>query len=157
MSEFTVNDRRLFSKDGNLNEPAEPRQAPEQAPEQASEQASRPEAESPKAEPQKAAEPGAGPGASRPKVEPGPRTADLPATLSTLIFGLATTAMIQLGESPPDGQPASPPDLAAAKQTIDILGVLEKKTRGNLDHAEESLLTTLLYDLRIKYVGLTRS
>jgi hypothetical protein len=35
---------------------------------------------------------------------------------------------------------------------IDILGMLEDKTRGNLDEAEEKLLTGLLYDLRIKYV-----
>ena len=39
-----------------------------------------------------------------------------------------------------------------AKQTIDILAMLEVKTRGNRDEAEDRLLSSLLYDLRIKYV-----
>jgi hypothetical protein len=39
-----------------------------------------------------------------------------------------------------------------AKQTIDILGILREKTAGNLTKEEESLLTNLLYDLRMRYV-----
>jgi hypothetical protein len=43
-------------------------------------------------------------------------------------------------------------DLESAKQIIDILGVLEEKTRGNLDDSEDRLLQSLLYELRIKFV-----
>ncbi len=39
---------------------------------------------------------------------------------------------------------------------IDILGVLEAKTAGNLDAAEQSLMESMLYDLRMRYVALTR-
>jgi hypothetical protein len=39
-----------------------------------------------------------------------------------------------------------------AKQTIDILGMLEQKTRGNLDQDEEQLLRNILHDLRMMYV-----
>jgi hypothetical protein len=43
-------------------------------------------------------------------------------------------------------------DLGAARQIIDILGILREKTRGNLDRGEEKLLEEILYDLRIRYV-----
>ena len=43
-------------------------------------------------------------------------------------------------------------DLDAAKQAIDILAILEEKTRGNLDDGEAKLLQSLLYDLRVAYV-----
>jgi hypothetical protein len=39
-----------------------------------------------------------------------------------------------------------------AKQTIDIMGMLEEKTRGNLTTDEESLLKNILYELRLTYV-----
>lgn len=79
---------------------------------------------------------------------------------STFVMSLATSAMVQLGEVPdPDaGTDDQPPaDLAAAKQIIDILGVLEEKTRGNLDDAEDKLLRSLLYDLRVRYVDAERA
>ena len=53
-----------------------------------------------------------------------------------------------------DGQLSK--DLVAAKQLIDILGVLDDKTKGNLDAAEAALLTNVLYDLRLKYVEQAR-
>lgn len=75
-----------------------------------------------------------------------------PLDFSTLILSMASTAMVQLGvvTAPPGDAPA--PDLAAAKQAIDILAILEEKTRGNLDDAEDKLLQSLLYDLRVAYV-----
>jgi uncharacterized protein DUF1844 len=71
---------------------------------------------------------------------------------ATFILSLGSSAFLHLGEVPdPDtGKPA--PNLPLAKQTIDMLAMLEQKTRGNLDEAESKLLTGLLYDLRIKYV-----
>ena len=45
-----------------------------------------------------------------------------------------------------------PPDLAAASQLIDIIAMLEEKTRGNLTAEERQLLDQLLYELRLRYV-----
>jgi len=48
-------------------------------------------------------------------------------------------------------------DMAAAKHVIDILGILREKTRNNLEQAEDQLLETILYDLRLRYVELVRA
>jgi hypothetical protein len=71
---------------------------------------------------------------------------------STLILSMASTAMVQLGVVAAPGGDAPAPDLEAAKQAIDILAILEEKTRGNLDPGEQKLLQSLLYDLRVAYV-----
>ena len=80
----------------------------------------------------------------------------VPVTFSTFVLSLSTQALVHLGEiaDPASGQVSA--DLVAAKQTIDILGVLETKTRGNLDQAEQGLVESMLYDLRMKYVELMR-
>jgi len=73
-------------------------------------------------------------------------------TFSTFTISLSTQALVHLGEIPsPLGEPSSP-DLPAAQQLIDILGMLEEKTRGNLDAAEHGLLESVLYDLRLRFV-----
>ena len=72
---------------------------------------------------------------------------------ATFVLSLGSSALVHLGEMPdPDTGEASAPNLPMAKHTIDILGMLEAKTQGNLDEAESKLLGSLLYDLRIKYV-----
>jgi hypothetical protein len=79
--------------------------------------------------------------------------AALPAIdFATFILSLASSALVNLGELPAPDTGTTEKDLELAKQMIDILGMLEEKTRGNLDEAEQKLLTSLLYDLRIKYV-----
>ena len=70
---------------------------------------------------------------------------------STFVLSLGSSALIHLGEIP-DTSGATTKDLALAKQTIDIIAMLQEKTKGNLDAAEENLLRGLLYDLRVKYV-----
>jgi hypothetical protein len=75
-----------------------------------------------------------------------------PLDFSTFVLSLASSAMVNLGTVPEPGSDEPRKDLAAAKQIIDILGVLEEKTRGNLDESEARLLTSLLYDLRVHYV-----
>ena len=75
-----------------------------------------------------------------------------PLDFSTLILSMASTAMVQLGVVPAPAGDAPARDLDAAKQAIDILAILEEKTRGNLDPAEQKLLASLLYDLRVAYV-----
>ena len=75
-----------------------------------------------------------------------------PMDFSTFVLSLASSAQVNLGLVPPPDGDKLEPNLLAAKQIIDILAVLEDKTRGNLDEAEEKLLKSLLYDLRIQFV-----
>lgn len=74
---------------------------------------------------------------------------------STLILSLSQTALVHLGIAPspegPDGGPSAP-DLPLARQTIDMIGMLQEKTKGNLTGSEEHLIEQVLYDLRLKYV-----
>lgn len=71
---------------------------------------------------------------------------------SNFIFSLSTSALIQLGEIPDPVTNKPNKNLPMAKQTIDILGMLQDKTRGNLTADEESLIKNILYDLRMRYV-----
>jgi hypothetical protein len=80
------------------------------------------------------------------------RRALAPMDFSTFVLSLGSSAMVNLGKVPPPDSTETHKDLAAAKQIIDILGVLEEKTRGNLDESEEKLLKSLLYDLRVSFV-----
>ena len=71
---------------------------------------------------------------------------------STHILSLASSALIGLGKMPaPDGS-TPPVDIETAKYLIDVLAMLETKTKGNLDEAEQKLLASLIYDLRVAYV-----
>lgn len=76
-----------------------------------------------------------------------------PVDFSTHVLSLASSAMVAMGNVPAPGtdQPAAP-DLETAKHLIDVLGMLEIKTRGNLDESEQKLLQSLLYDLRVAFV-----
>ena len=75
-----------------------------------------------------------------------------PIDFSTHILSLASSALIALGKMPdPDGA-AHPVDLETARHLIDVLAMLETKTKGNLDEAEQKLLGSLIYDLRVAYV-----
>ena len=71
---------------------------------------------------------------------------------STFVLSLASSALMHLGEIPDPTSGAKSKDLPLAKQTIDIVAMLHEKTKGNLDAAEENLLQSVLYDLRVKYV-----
>jgi hypothetical protein len=79
-----------------------------------------------------------------------------PVNFSTFLLGLSTQALLHLGEIPNPLTGAVERDLGAAKHVIDILGILRDKTRGNLDQSEETLLDSVLYDLRMRYVELVR-
>ncbi len=71
---------------------------------------------------------------------------------NTFIISLGSSAMFHLGHGTlPDGT-AAQRNLEMAHQTIDILAMLQEKTRGNLSSEEGELLCNLLYDLRIRYV-----
>ncbi|MEQ1500808.1 MAG: DUF1844 domain-containing protein [Myxococcota bacterium] len=70
-----------------------------------------------------------------------------PVTFASFVVSLATSAMQHLGEGP-DAEK----DLALAKHTIDLLGVLHEKTKGNLDEEEARLIEAVLYETRMKYL-----
>jgi len=73
-------------------------------------------------------------------------------TLATFIFSLSSSALVHLGEIPEPETNKANVDLPIAKQIIDTLGMLEEKTKGNLDKDEERLLKAVLYDLRMRYI-----
>jgi hypothetical protein len=83
---------------------------------------------------------------------------ELPAIdFATFVLSLSHSALVHLGDAPdPSGGPAKR-DVAMAKQTIDLLAVLQEKTEGNLTGEEERLLDQVLYDLRMRYVEVARS
>lgn len=84
---------------------------------------------------------------------PPPPTDALPAVnFSTFVLSLSSSALFHFGTLPDPVSKTTQRNLGLAKQTIDILGLLQEKTRGNLTGEEQSLLDNLLYDLRIRYV-----
>ena len=71
---------------------------------------------------------------------------------ANFVLSLSTTAMFHFGDFPDPVSRKAEKNLIAAKQTIDILGLLQTKTEGNLDENEKSLLDGLLFELRMRYV-----
>lgn len=72
-----------------------------------------------------------------------------PIDFSTFIVSLRTSALLHLGQGDsPEGV-----DLALARQEIDLLGLFEHKTRGNLTGDEERLLSQILFDVRTRYLA----
>ena len=77
-------------------------------------------------------------------------------SFSNFLVSLASSAMLHLGEAPDPVTRQAATDLPLARHTIDILGMLREKTKGNLDDDEGRLLETLVFDLRSKYVEAVR-
>lgn len=124
---FTVTDRRAFDPSGEPKSepPAEPSAEPSALSDKPA-QAPRPAPEPPRALP--------------------------PADFATLVLSLGSSAVMYLGQSDePDGK-KPPRNLPMAKHAIDLLTVLEEKTKGNLSSEEEQILESLLFDLRLRYV-----
>ncbi len=74
----------------------------------------------------------------------------------TFVLSLATSAQVHLGAIPNPATGKQDGNPALAKQTIDILGILEEKTKGNLSEQEKNLMEHLLYDLRMMYLQLEK-
>jgi hypothetical protein len=79
-----------------------------------------------------------------------------PVDFTTFVLSLGSSALMHLGEAPDGGQPGKL-DLPLAQHTIDLLSMLQSKTRGNLTPQEEQLLESLLFDLRLRYVSAAKS
>ena len=71
----------------------------------------------------------------------------------TFILSLSTSALMHLGELPNPETNQLDKNLPLAKQTIDLIDMLKRKTEGNLEEDEDQLITNLLYDLKLKYVA----
>jgi hypothetical protein len=84
----------------------------------------------------------------------GDQARDLDMNLEKFVASLYMTALMQLGLAAPQGEKPVL-DLIGARQTIDILGILNDKTKGNLTAAEESTLRNVLYELRMAYLEVT--
>jgi len=188
-SEFVVNDRRLFSSDGELRqdvvEAEERREERERAATEAQqrindERAAQQKAEqapAPTAEPEVADDMPEGPtaaeqdasadayAASTKQVDErirkelhkqgrGDQVRDLEMNFDKFIASLYMTTLMQLGLAAPQGEKPSL-DLMGARQTVDILGMLSEKTKGNLTATEESTLRNVLYELRMAYLEVT--
>ena len=135
---FVVKDRRIFTDE---DKDAEVKDKKEQTHPATEEQAqSPPETEkTPEPEPSKTDE-----------SEEQPQFPEI--NFPTFIVSLNASALLHLGaiEDPSTGQKTK--NLPMAKQTIDILSMLEEKTAGNLDNEEKNLLKNILYELRLMYV-----
>lgn len=81
-----------------------------------------------------------------------PAANESPIAFSTFIIGLASTALIHLGDTANPETGRTERNLELARQSLDLLSMLREKTRGNLTEDEEKLFATLLTDLRLRYV-----
>jgi|SRR5215472_1681647 len=81
---------------------------------------------------------------------------DFEMTFERLVQSLYVSALFQLGVMHPEGE-APRPDIIAARQTIDTLGVLKDKTKGNLTPAEENTLQNVLFELRMAFLEITNA
>jgi hypothetical protein len=134
-SDFVVKDRRIFAN-GNLDAKEEDKdKEKKEAP------AAEKKKEAAAKEPEKKAAETQEPPFQFPAIN-----------FSTFVASLNASALLHLGiiEDPSSGTKNK--SLPMAKQTIDILSMLQEKTTGNLSDEEENLLKNILYDLRIMYV-----
>jgi hypothetical protein len=181
-SEFKVSDKRLFTADGELRDSAE-EQAPTPAAPTTATAAPAPAisasvSTSPGAAPTRVAPPPdpdipAPPTASEQQAQhdayrqssraldarvelSGHSAAELEISFERFMASLYMTAMMQLGlMHEQGGQPGV--DLIGARQTIDTLGMIAEKTKGNLSSKEQGFLQNCLYELRMAYVEVTNA
>jgi len=81
--------------------------------------------------------------------------AHIPANFSSFVISMGSSALMLMGEQLSPQQPAIPVNLPQAKEIIDLLSMLEEKTRGNLTSDEQGVLEDMLYALRMKFVSLS--
>jgi hypothetical protein len=128
---FVIKDRRRFTEEGEAKEETGPEEQAEEAESSTQEEAK-----------------------DRAKTDE-EVTQEMPfpeVNFSTFIFSLNTSALLHLGEIPDPATGKEQEDLAMAKQTIDLIAMLQEKTQGNLTPDEENLVKHILYDLRMRYV-----
>ena len=77
---------------------------------------------------------------------------------NALVLSFGSSVIVHLGEAPDpvSGQKREKPEFTMAQQSIDLLGMLQEKTRGNLTPEEASFLENMLFDLRMLYVQVSK-
>jgi hypothetical protein len=135
-----VSDRRRFTPEGQERDPSEIDPAP---PESGVAGAGAPAAASTTTEPAQPREAAGAHGAATPRALP-------PASFELLVFSLAIQAQMDLGLGEPSE--GHVPDLDIARHTIDLLAILQQKTKGNLTLEEQRLLENTVTELRFRYV-----
>ncbi len=91
-----------------------------------------------------------------PAVETAPEAREhepLEARFDVFVSGLVMEALIAMGDMPHPATRKQAANLPQAKYLIDLLGVLEEKTKGNLSIDEGRLLNDALYQLRMRYLS----
>ncbi len=157
---FTVRDRRIqFDESGDGESAPTPPPASTQQPaaDSTPEPTAAPTADAVDTPPQGAAEP-APERPAAPNTDTDPMGSDGGPAIdySSFVFSLAHAALIHLGLEPgPDGQPV-PVNATAARQNIDVLAMVQDKTKGNLSAEEAELTEKLLYTLRMSFVEVSR-
>jgi len=170
-TEFKVSDRRLFTADGELRSTAEeekdatPHTSPaapiaakpvEAAPADASDPAAPPPPTAAEQQSQHDAYRASARDLDRRVELSGHSAKELEVSFERFMASLYMTAMMQLGlMHEQGGQPMV--DLISARQTIDTLGMLSDKTKGNLTPKEQAFLQNCLYELRMAYVEVTNA
>ena len=81
-----------------------------------------------------------------------PAGSEAPIGFTAFIIGLASTALIHLGDTANPETGRVERNLELARESLDLLSMLREKTRGNLTPDEEQLFNTLLTDLRLRFV-----
>ena len=159
--EFVVSDRRKFTDEGELRQDVPEESQPAQSSAQDSAvQESDPMPDPPSHEEQEAQH--AEYRASGKKLdgileERGHGKAeDFVMTFDRLVQSLYVSALMQLGMMHREGETPRP-DVVGARQTIDTLGLLKEKTKGNLTSVEENLLQNVLFELRMAFLEITNA
>jgi Domain of unknown function (DUF1844) len=75
-----------------------------------------------------------------------------PINFTNFVLSLSTSALFHFGDFPAQEGGKTEKNLPAAKQTIDILDMLGEKTKGNLNENENHLISSVLYELKLRYV-----
>ena len=133
--DFVVKDRRIFSE-GKLDAEGEEKEEEKKTP---------PADEKKDAEAKQASE--------KPETEAEEPPLQFPEiNFATFVASLNASALLHLGAIDDPSSGTKNKNLPMAKQTIDILNMLQEKTAGNLSEEEENMLKNILYDLRIMYV-----
>jgi len=156
--DFVVSDRRKFTDEGELRTDVPAESAPPPSQPLASESDPPPEPPSPaEQEAQQQQYRASGKKLDDMLVAGGHGEAkDFEMTFDRLVQSLYVSALFQLGVMHPEGE-APRPDIIAARQTIDTLGVLKDKTKGNLTAAEENILQNVLFELRMAFLEITNA
>lgn len=149
--EFVVTDRRRLTPEGELKEGVESSVKPQAPPLSSPPPLPPPPRTAPTASPKEAAR---AEQAAKKYAEAGAGFDQL--SFEKVVLFLAQTAMLQLGLLTADATRPPEPDLLGARETIDMLGVLQEKTRGNVTPQEQRLLDNSLYELRMAWMELSR-